>query len=304
MSDDKATTASPAIDAALVRHLISSQFPQWAALPVTAVEPGGWDNRTFRLGDRMIVRLPSAAAYALQVEKEQAWLPRLAPQLPVPIPVPLAEGHPDAHFPWPWSVYGWLDGETARDTLPGDLVAFAQDVAAFLTALQKADATGGPLPGPHNFQRGGPPAFYDAQARQALADLVGRIDTTAAAEVWDTALASRWEPPPVWFHGDIAWGNLLVRDGRLGAVIDFGTSGIGDPACDLVIAWTLFEGESRAAFRAGLSLDAATWTRGRGWGLWKALITAAGIDANQAEAERSRRVIDQILDDHRAFGAL
>lgn len=300
MPDNNPADARPSIDAALVKRLIAAQFPQWSELPIKAVEPGGWDNRTFRLGERMIVRLPSAASYALQVEKEQHWLPRLAPQLPVPIPTPVAKGQPDSHFPWAWSVYDWLDGETMRDAPIGDLTAFATDVAAFLSALQKIDSTGGPLPGQHNFFRGAAPGVYDSETRQALAALRGKLDTVTATEVWETALASTWEKPPVWFHGDIAWGNLLLRDGRLCAVIDFGTSGIGDPACDLVIAWALFDGESRKAFRNGLQLDEATWARGRGWALWKALITVAGIDANQVEAEKSRRVIEAVLADHKA----
>lgn len=288
------------IDAALAAKLVAAQFPQWAHLPVRPVEFGGWDNRTFHLGDDMTVRLPSGPLYALQVEKEQAWLPKLAPLLPLPIPVPLAKGMPAEAYPWPWSVYRWLDGGTATGKRIGDLGAFAAAVADFLVALQRIDATGGPPPGQHNFFRGGPLAVYDGEARRALADLEGRIDTGLAAEVWDAALASRWPGPPVWFHGDIASGNLLVKQGRLCAVIDFGTSGIGDPSCDLAIAWTLFHGPSRRVFRDSLGLDEATWARGRGWTLWKALIVLAGhIGANDGEREKSRGVIDAVLDDHR-----
>lgn len=287
----------PTIDENLVRKLIAAQFPQWRHLPVKAVEPGGWDNRTFRLGENMIARLPSAASYLLQVDKEQTWLPKLSPHLPLPIPTPLGRGAPGEGFPWPWSVYDWLEGEPAHDGVVTDMPRFAADIAAFLAALQKIDATDGPLPGAHNFQRGGPPAFYDAETQQALIALEGRIDTGKARAVWNRALASSWQLPPVWFHGDIAWGNLLVHDGRLAAVIDFGTSGIGDPACDLAIAWTMFDGDSRAAFRDGLDLDDDTWARGRGWTLWKALITAAGHDANQREAGKAFQLIEKLLAD-------
>ncbi|MGI8486566.1 MAG: aminoglycoside phosphotransferase family protein [Thermomicrobiales bacterium] len=293
------------IDESLVRRLVATQFPEWADLPIKPVESGGWDNRTFHLGDQMTVRLPSHAAYSLQVEKEQYWLPRLAPHLPIPIPVPLAMGKPAEGYPWPWSIYRWLDGETAMTAMTAqiaDLRQFATELAQFLVALHRCDATGGPPWGAHNFYRGGPLTTYDAETRKAIAALDGKIDTDVATEVWDAALGSTWHGSPVWFHGDIAAGNLLVEQGRLSAVIDFGTSGVGDPSCDLAIAWTLFEGESREAFRAALPLDDATWARGRGWTLWKALIVYAGLaGTNPHEAEKSRRVIDEVLADHKRF---
>ncbi|ESY66056.1 aminoglycoside phosphotransferase family protein [Mesorhizobium sp. M0051] len=287
------------IDTALVSRLVATQFPRWKDLAVRPVEFGGWDNRTFHLGDEMTVRLPSATAYSLQVEKEHRWLPRLAPLLPLPIPVPLAMGVPAENYPWPWSIYRWIEGETAKRERIASLPQFATDLAAFLVALQRIDPTGGPAPGQHNFFRGGPLNVYDGETREAIAALDGKIDSDAANDVWEAALASRWHGEPVWFHGDVSWGNLLVRQGRLSAVIDFGTSGVGDPACDLAIAWTLFEGKSREAFRAGVPADQAMWARGRGWTLWKALITVAGqIDVNPVEVEKSRYVIDEVLADH------
>ncbi|RWN13374.1 MAG: aminoglycoside phosphotransferase family protein [Mesorhizobium sp.] len=295
--------SKPNIDIALVSRLIATQFPRWKELAVRPVEFGGWDNRTFHLGDEMTVRLPSAAAYSLQVEKEHRWLPRLAPLLPLPIPVPLAMGVPAESYPWHWSVYRWIEGETAERERIASLPRFATDLAAFLVALQMIDATGGPASGQHNFFRGGALSVYDGETRQAIAALDGKIDTVAARAVWEAALAAPWHGAPVWFHGDVSWGNLLVRQGRLGAVIDFGTSGVGDPACDLAIAWTLFEGKSREAFRAGLPADEAMWARGRGWTLWKALITVAGqIDVNPVEVEKSRHVIDEVLADHARRG--
>ena len=287
------------IDASLVRCLISAQFPRWADLPVEPVEAGGWDNRTFHLGRHMTVRLPSAERYAAQVEKEHRWLPKLAPHLPLPIPVPLAKGAPAEGYPWQWSVYRWLEGETASVERIDDMRRFAAALARFLRALQRIDPAGGPQPGPHNFFRGGPLAVYDTETRQALAALEGKIETAAAGVVWEAALATTWRGQPVWVHGDVAPGNLLVEGGRLSAVIDFGTSGVGDPACDLAISWTLFTKESRDAFRTALGLDEATWARGRGWALWKALITLAEYkDTNPAKAGEARRVIDGVLADH------
>lgn len=290
------------IDASLVGRLIAAQFPEWADLPIRPVRFGGWDNRTFHLGSQMTVRMPSAAPYALQVEKEQHWLPVLAPRLPLPIPVPLALGRPGEGYPWPWSIYKWREGEIATHAPVADLSAFATTLAEFLVALQDVQATDGPPPGQHNFFRGGPLDVYDAETRRALVALEGKIDTDAARAVWEAALAATWHGVPVWFHGDVSSGNLLVEDGRLSAVIDFGTSGVGDPSCDLSIAWTFFHGESREVFRAALPLDSATWARGRGWTLWKALIVYAELPGTDSlEVEKSRRVIEAVLADHERF---
>lgn len=228
-----------AIDASLARRLIERQFPQWSHLPIAGVELDGWDNRTFRLGSELTVRLPTGDWYAQQVDKEHRWLPVLAPQLPLPVPVPVAKGEPDAGFAYPWSVYRWLDGEPAAAVGVGDPVAFATTLATFLNALSRVDTTGGPAPGQHNFYRGGPLATYEDETLHAIDKLGNEIPGDAVNRVWDDATASSWDGEPVWFHGDAAATNLLVRDGRLAAVIDFGSSGVADPTCDTVIAWTL-----------------------------------------------------------------
>ena len=286
------------IDAELARSLVAGQFPHWSGLPVEPVAEGGWDNRTFHLGPHMAVRLPSAAPYAAQVEKEHRWLPVLARSLPLAIPVPLTMGEPALGYPWRWSVYRWLGGQAATSAHIADLRAFAAALAQFLAALHRIDADGGPAPGAHNFWRGGPLAVYDPETRRAIAALADRIDARTVTVLWDEALASAWSAGPVWVHGDITPGNLLAKDGRLVAVIDFGCSGVGDPACDLAIAWTMFEGESRAAFRAGLPDDAGLWARARGWTLWKALITLAALPgANPAGADDPLRVINAVLAD-------
>ena len=284
------------IDAALVRRLIAEQFPQWADLPVTPVKIDGWDNRTYRLGSELTARLPTHETYTAAVHKEHQWLPILAPSLPVQIPDAVAKGEPGAGYPYHWAIRRWIDGETAAYRTVADLSAFAEAIAEFILALQSCDATGGPVAGAHSFYRGTPPEYYHDETMAALAVLKGRIDTDLAREVWEAALASSWERPPVWFHGDIASGNLLVQDGRLSAVIDFGTSGIGDPACDLVIAYTFFFGSSRSAFRETVAADAGTWARARGWALWKALITLAA----DRDVEANRRVITEVLADHEA----
>jgi aminoglycoside phosphotransferase (APT) family kinase protein len=291
-----------AIDRDLARRLVAAQFPQWAHLPVTTVAVEGWDNKTFRLGDEMTVRLPTGPWYAEQVAKEQRFLPLLAPQLPLPIPVPVGRGEPALGYPFPWSVYGWLAGEVAAPDRIDDLARLAVDLAGFLTALRHVDPSGGPAPGRHNFFRGGPLTTYDDETRQAIDALGPRVDRAAVTEVWETALAATWRGRPVWFHGDVAAGNLLVRDGRLAAVIDFGTSGVGDPSCDTAVAWTLLSGASRAAFVEAYDADVATWARGRGWTLWKALITMAPHADGDPAGDLARQVLHQVLADHARAG--
>lgn len=268
----------------------------------------GWDNTTFRLGDELSVRLPSADGYVAQIEKEHRWLPILARHLGPRIPEPVAMGRPSGEFPRPWSIYRWIEGDPAEVGQIASVAAFASDLTGFLRELHAIDAGGGPPPGAHNFFRGGALDIYDAQARQSIQLLDDEIDTGAATEVWGVALASAWQRPPVWVHGDVAPSNLLVEDGKLRAIIDFGCAAVGDPACDLVMAWTFFTDESREVFRRGLHLDDHTWERGRGWALWKALIWLAddkrGVRDADAAARRvgwrisAREVIDLVLTDH------
>lgn len=300
MQSDNTTSQNIDIDEHLVSQLVASQFPQWANLPIKPVEFGGWDNRTFHLGDSMSVRLPRAAWYAAQVEKEQFWLPKLAPFLPLQIPIPLAVGNPDKQYPWRWSIFQWLEGETATIENIRNLDEFAISLAQFLVALQHINPSGGPPPGEHNFFRGGALNVYDDETRHSIAVLKNEVDSDIALEVWEAALSTTWSGKPVWLHGDVAPGNVLVKKGMLSAVIDFGCSGIGDPACDLTIAWTFLSGASRNVFIKTLALDSATWARARGWALWKALIIL--VEYRETDAHRSnyaRFVINEVFDDYR-----
>jgi aminoglycoside phosphotransferase (APT) family kinase protein len=289
------------IEAELVRRLVDSQFPDWADQPVRPVERNGWDNTTFRLGEDKKVRLPTAASYVPQVEKEWRFLPVLASHLPLPIPAPLALGRPAEGYPYPWPVYLWIEGEPAVFEHLADPAGFAADLAQFLLALQRAPAEGPPA-GADNFYRGGALSVYDAETRRCLDQLRGEIDAGAAGRVWEGALATRWQRPRVWVHGDIAVGNLLIRNGKLSAVIDFGSSAVGDPACDLVIAWTFLRGESRAAFKAKLAAEAgfdeAIWARARGWALWKALLICCGHGSTLPSERSAWEVIAAVLDEH------
>jgi aminoglycoside phosphotransferase (APT) family kinase protein len=286
-------------DVSLVTRMVAAQFPQWADLPIEPVPSAGTDNAIYRLGDDMAVRLPRVPQATAPLDKEREWLPKLAPLLPLAVPVPLAKGLPAEDYPWDWSVYRWLRGETAIIERITEQRQVATDLAQFLAALQRVDLTGGPSPGAHNFFRGVPLAMRDAPTRTAIASLNGAIDVAAVTAAWEAALcAPEWQRSPVWIHGDLSAGNLLVEQGRLSAVIDFGCLGIGDPACDLTIAWTLLTGEPRDTFRAALSVDDATWARGRGWALsWALIALPYYLHTNPVIVRDARRTIAEVLAD-------
>lgn len=260
------------IDAALVARLVADQFPRWAGLPVTAVPSAGTDNAMFRLGDELVVRLPRIPGAAGQVDKEQRWLPHLAPHLPLPVPVPLGKGVPAEGYELPWSVYRWLDGANAFDAPIADLAHAAVELGRFGAALRRVDATGGPT----SF-RGGPVTDWAGDSMTgAVRDLGadGTLDAASVTEVWESVLRlPQWDGAPVWVHGDLLPGNLLARDGRLSAVIDFGGVGTGDPACDMMAAWSLLTPETRPLFREAAEADDGTWARGRGWALCWGVVT-------------------------------
>jgi aminoglycoside phosphotransferase (APT) family kinase protein len=289
-------------DASLVRRLLGAQFPAWADLPIEPVASAGTDNAIYRLGEDMAVRLPRVDWAVGQVEKEQRWLPELAALLPLAIPVPLAKGVPAEGYPWHWSVCRWLEGENATIERLADPCQAATDLAHFVAALQRIDPAGGPPPGADNSSRGVPLAMRDQPTRAALAALTGTLDTGAAAAAWEAALrAPASRGPPVWLHGDLHSGNLLAQRGRLSAVIDFGCLGVGDPACDAMVAWTLFSAEGRDAFRTALAVDDATWARGRGWALSVALIALPYYrNTNPEIVARAKHTIDEVLADHEA----
>ncbi|PFM63730.1 acetyltransferase [Bacillus cereus] len=287
------------INTELAKRLVQEQFPEWAHLEIKPVKCSGHDNRTFHLGKQMSVRLPSDAAYAPQVEKENRWLPILSKELSLPISAPIAKGNPSAEYPWPWSINKWIEGETVTKENVHNLNEFATDLGTFLVELQSIDASNGPIAGAHNFYRGGLISVYDEEARVAIANNKDVFDETLLKHLWDLALRSTWERTPVWVHGDIAPGNLLIKDGKLCAVIDFGILGVGDPACDAAMAWTFFDKNSRNVFKEVLCMDEETWNRARGWALWKALITYdANRNSNKRMAEESCRVIQVIVDDY------
>jgi aminoglycoside phosphotransferase (APT) family kinase protein len=284
------------IDDELVWRLIAGQFPQWAGLTLERFPSGGTVNAMYRLGNDVVVRLPLVRGGADDVSLEREWLPRLAPHLPTRVPEVLGQGEPAEGYPWPWSVYRWLAGENPEAGALSEPVLMAEELAEFVAAMRSIT-----LPGAPQAHRGGPVVSLDAETRAALEELRGipqeGVDCDAATAVWEAALrAPSWDGPPVWLHADLMPGNLLVDRGRLTSVIDFGCVGVGDPACDLFPAWNLLPAGAREVFREALSVDDATWTRGRGRTLSQALIALPYYrNTNPAMARNARHVIRTVL---------
>lgn len=273
---------------------MEGQLPQWAGLPVRAVPRQGHDNRTFRLGDDLAVRLPSHQRYVAGIAKEDAVLPLLAAHLPLSVPVPVATGRPGDGFPFPWSVRRWITGDTP-DVVPDlDRALLAADLGEALRRLRETPATGGPPAGEHSFHRGGHPRAYAHELEEKLSRPVDGLDAAACRAVWDRAMRSTWREEPVWVHGDVAVGNLVVRDGHLAALIDFGTCAVGDPSCDLVIAWTFFDARERDVFREAVDLPDHVWDRARGWALWKALVTDPDGPHHVVQQRALRELLDEV----------
>lgn len=302
MSTGKMHAGEVETNVSLVRRLLAKQFPQWSNLSIEPVPSAGTDNAIYRLGDNLAARLPRIGWASGQADFEREWLPRLAPHLPLAIPIPLALGEPGEGYPWRWAVYRWLEGESATVERLADPRQAAKDLARFIAALREIDPANGPISEPG--QRGAPLATRDAETRAAIADSrsilnPGEIDAVIA--VWEAALqAPVWDGPPVWLHADLQAGNLLVQQGRLSAIIDWGALGVGDPACDYQIAWNFFSADSRDAFRAALHDDDATWSRGRGWALSVALIALPYyVNTSPPIAQRSRYTIAEVLAGYR-----
>ena len=284
------------VDHGLVRDLLAEQAPHWAGLPLTRLVTWGTDHVIFRLGDDLSVRLPKIGWAASQGEKERRWLPAIAPQLAVEVPVPLFVGRPQGRYPYRWYVSPWLPG---RNPEPGDdLAVLADDLAAFVLDLQRLGTEGAPPP--RNGERGGPLVQADASTRDSAERLRGQTDVDALLAVWDDGVrAPAWHGPARWVHGDLMEGNLLVRHGRLVAVIDWGSCKAGDPAIDLLAAWSLFDGPARTLFRERLGfVDEPMWLRGRAWAVSAAVHALPYYrDTNPDIVARSWRVVNAVLTD-------
>lgn len=282
------------IDSDTVRRLIAGQFPHLLDLPVTEVRSTATVNAVYRLGDRLCVRLPRMEQWAQDLDKECHWLPRLAPRLSLQIPRPVAKGHKGGSYPFPWAVFEWIDGQPYSDELVADERQAARDLARFVTELHGIDE-------PPDAPRGGrkPLRDLDAVTRTAITAAAGVIDAGAALAAWQHACAGPvWDGVPTWIHSDLLRPNLLVRDGRLCAVLDFGGAGVGDPATDVIAAWSVFGRRGRETFRQALDVDAATWSRARGIALHQAaLIIPYYQRTNPMFVRLAVRTVEQVLSD-------
>jgi aminoglycoside phosphotransferase (APT) family kinase protein len=279
------------VDAALVRRLISTQFPRWAGLPIERVPSMGTVNALYRLGGDLCVRLPRVERWAEDLEREVAILPALAPRLPLRIPEPVAKGAPGEGYPFAWAVYRWLPGRPWRPGLVRDESAAARDLARFVVALRQVEPGGAPASG-----RVPPLSRRDGVMREAIGATRGVVDTPAVTAVWEAALsAPPWDGVPVWTHGDLLPPNVLVDGGRLTSVIDFGIAGVGDPACDAIAAWSLFSRGGRAVYRDHAQMDDGTWARGRGWGLIALQIIPYYRESNPAFVEMAVGMVNELI---------
>ena len=256
------------IDDAVVQRLLERQRPDLAGLHLVRLDTWGTDHVIYRLGDALSVRLPKIGWAAAQSHKEARFLPAIGQQVSVAVPTPLFVGEPDEGYPYAWCISRWLPGEPPSD---GADVELAREVATFVRALEQVDTAGAPVA--IGSQRGGPLARADESTRAAGAALRDAIDVDAALAVWEAGVRARpWSGPDVWVHGDLTEGNLLVVGGRLSGVVDWGGLKAGDPAVELMIAWTFFDEAARAAYLDALGfVDDDMWLRGRSWAVSAAL---------------------------------
>jgi aminoglycoside phosphotransferase (APT) family kinase protein len=288
------------IDADLVRALIAAQFPALSSLPIRPLETEGTENAIFRLGRDLAIRLPRVANASRQAERESLWLPKLAPYLKsLAVPEPICLGQPTAAFPHPWAICRWLDGENAWLEPPRDLRQAARQLARFLTELRSAPVAGNTSVLARRSGRGVALVYSDAATRAAIAECEGLADTETLSAIWDNALATPvWQGAPVWLHGDLHVGNLLTTNGALSGVIDWGSFGMGDPAADLTVAWSMLDADCRAIFRAELDVDDDSWIRGRAWAISVAVIALPYyIETNPLLIALSRHSIEEAVAD-------
>jgi aminoglycoside phosphotransferase (APT) family kinase protein len=280
-------------DETLVGRLLLDQFPHWADLPIRRIASDGTDNAMYRLGDDYVARLPLIDWAVAQIDKERLWLPRLAPHLPLAIPEQVAAGRPAHGYPWPWAVYRWIDGANAH---PGDLddaEDAARELAAFVRALRPLDFANVP-----QSSRGRNLAADDDRIRAAIEAVRDEFDARVLLRIWDAAVAAPpWDGLTVLVHSDLSDGNVLHRDGRLCAVIDFSAFGWGEPANDLDPAWGMFTGPSRAVFRAELDPDDATWARARGWAVSSVYGLVYYRHTNPGIVARCRRRLAAVIEE-------
>jgi aminoglycoside phosphotransferase (APT) family kinase protein len=284
------------IDCALVQNLVGNQFPDLSNLEVVKIKKQGHDNRTFRLGNELSVRLPSHSSYADAVHKEAIALQALDGTLSVDIPKVFAIGEPSKAYPLPWSIRHWLPGNTWEETQVVDRCSLADALGKVLVELRSVPAEISLSAGKHSFYRGCHPSAYSDEVAESLRRVDDPSKTKQCLEIWHRGMVTVWSDAPVWFHGDVAVGNVLMKGNAVSALIDFGTCGVGDPACDLTVAWTYFASSERQRFRDAVQVDDGTWCRAKAWALWKALVSITGLSGQDTDGVQAR-ALNEILND-------
>jgi len=279
----------------IVRKLLQGQFPQWQDLPLKLIHPEGTDNVMYQLGDDKAIRLPRTSNSAINIEKECRWLPKLAPNLPIAVPTPLAVGKSTEMYPHPWAICQLLAGLNPSQTNPIDELVAAVDLGHFVAAMQQIDSQKGP-----NCRRGLPLVSRDEETREAIQALSDLYDSKGLLDIWLSMLSiPRWKGKPIWIHGDLHAGNLLAQNKKITAIVDFGSSGVGDPASDLMVSWTLLTTDTRKVFRSIVEPDDATWDRGRAWAFTFGIVAYPYYrKSNPIFAEMAKRAIDEVLSDY------
>jgi len=293
----------PFVDLALVRELVDEQFPRWSPLPLRELPATGTDHHLFRLGDELVVRVPRVEWATDQVERDGRWLPHLADHLDVSLPLQVSVGDPAHGYPWRWSVCRWIEGRTPDPRSPLDRAALAVPLGRFCRALRSVPADAGPRAG-IEVSRGVPLAERDEMTRAAIGEVADELHAPSLLAAWEESLgATAYDGPGSWFHADLLAGNMLIgpaADGRdtLVAVIDWGPSGLGDPAVDAAPAWSLLTVDERDDFRSAAEYDDAAWLRGRGWALTTSLVALPYYRTrSRALADVSRRTLLEVLAD-------
>jgi len=279
----------------LAKNMLEEQFPQFKDLEITDIKIGGWDNKVFRLGDDKLIKMPIAKKYEIQIDTTFHWLPKLANHLPFKIPQPLGRGKPSPAYPFKWAIYNWIEGDTVFESKNIDGEKFADDLVTFIKDLHKINIDNAPAPSIHNFYRGGDLRIYDTEIIASISALKGKIDYRKAMQIWEKSIASQYHDSPLWIHGDLSLGNILLEEGQIKAIIDFGMIAAGDPACDLAVAYNIFTADVREEFIIKMDMKKDVWDRAKGWALWKSLISFANPKAtNVVEATRAKFVLKEL----------
>jgi len=280
------------INSNIVCSLLKEQFPEWLNLSLKLIKSQGTDNVMYQLGDDKVIRLPRTYGSALSLQKECDWLPKLAPKLPIPVPVPIARGIPSTYYPHPWAICQFLEGSNPCIENRLDLQQASKDMAHFIDMMQKIPVKSGP-----ECRRGLPLDSRAQETRDAIQNVTEMYDAKLLNEIWDSMLAvPSWHGSPVWIHGDLHAGNLLAKNNLITAVLDFGSAGVGDPACDLMVAWTLLDTDSRKQFQEIIQYDDATWQRGRGWAFTMGLVAYPYYkETDPLLASIAKRALDEVV---------